>query len=79
MNRLDRFASRKLLTAACAILIVAANHAWTLGLTTEDVRSITDIALAAIGSQAGIDLIERIAPMVATKTRSTPPGGNNVA
>ena len=58
-------ASRKLVTAALAIVAVAANRAWSLGLGPDEIKAITDIALTAIGSQAGIDLAERALPLLA--------------
>ena len=64
MSALDRLASRKLLAALFAIAAVAANRKWGLGLTPDEIQSITDIALAAIGSQAGIDLAERALPLL---------------
>lgn len=65
MNPLAPLASRKLVTAALAIIAVAANRAFALGLGPDEIRAITDIALAAIGSQAGIDLAERALPLLA--------------
>ncbi|WP_428563426.1 MAG: hypothetical protein ACP59X_00170 [Solidesulfovibrio sp. DCME] len=75
MNTLDKFLSRKLLAAACSIAVIAVNRKWTLGLSDEDIRSVTDIALATIGSQAGIDLAERVLPLVGRKPAATPDGG----
>ncbi|EFL51741.1 conserved hypothetical protein [Solidesulfovibrio fructosivorans JJ]] len=69
MSSMQRLASRKLLAAVFAIAAVAANRKWGLGLTPDEIQSITDIALAAIGSQAGIDLAERALPLF---TRSVP-------
>ncbi|UJX42276.1 hypothetical protein K9F62_06265 [Desulfovibrio sp. JY] len=63
MSSMQRLASRKLLAAVFAIAAVAANRKWGLGLTPDEIQSITDIALAAIGSQAGIDLAERALPL----------------
>ena len=58
----DKFLSRKLLAALCSVAVIAVNRKWGLGLGDEDVRAIADIALTAIGSQAGIDLAERLLP-----------------
>ncbi|WP_300158274.1 hypothetical protein [Solidesulfovibrio sp.] len=62
MSARDKLLSRKLLAAACSMAVIAANRKWSLGLGDEDVRAISDIALATIGSQAGIDLAERLLP-----------------
>lgn len=75
MTRLDKFLSRKLLAALCCVAVIAANRKWSLGLSDEEVRSITDIALAAIGSQAGIDLAERLLPL-ASRTAAPAPQGD---
>ncbi|MEA4857466.1 MAG: hypothetical protein AAGU21_13395 [Solidesulfovibrio sp.] len=74
MNTLDKFLSRKLLAAACSIAVIAVNRKWSLGLSDEEIRSVTDIALAAIGSQAGIDLAERVLPLLSRKPAATPGG-----
>ena len=62
MTTADKFLSRKLLAALCSVAVIAVNRKWGLGLGDEDVRAIADIALTAIGSQAGIDLAERLLP-----------------
>ena len=62
MTAADKFLSRKLLAALCSVAVIAVNRKWGLGLGDEDVRAISDIALTAIGSQAGIDLAERLLP-----------------
>ena len=76
---MGRLASRKLLAALFAIAAVAANRKWGLGLTPDEIQSITDIALAAIGSQAGIDLAERALPYLqqrAAPAKRTPDGAS---
>jgi hypothetical protein len=62
MTAANKLLSRKLLAALCSVAVIAVNRKWGLGLGDEDVRSIADIALTAIGSQAGIDLAERLLP-----------------
>lgn len=62
---MNRLASRKLVMAVLAIAAVALNRKWGIGLTTEEIQAIVDIALAAIGSQAGLDLAERALPLLA--------------
>lgn len=74
MSAMERLASRKLLAAVAAIAAVAANRKWGLGLMPDEIQSITDIALAAIGSQAGIDLAERALPLLA---RPAPAAGES--
>jgi len=69
---MNRLASRKLITAALAIAAVALNHKWGMGLTQDEIQAVVDIALAAIGSQAGIDLAERAVPLL---TRTPAPTG----
>lgn len=59
----SRLASRKLLVAVASIAAVAVNRKWGMGLTPDEIQAVTDIALAAIGSQAGIDLAERTLPL----------------
>lgn len=59
---MNRLASRKLCLAILAIAAVALNRKWGMGLTDEEIRAVVDIALAAIGSQAGLDLAERALP-----------------
>ncbi|MHC1712782.1 MAG: hypothetical protein AB9872_11605 [Solidesulfovibrio sp.] len=60
----QRLASRKLVVAALSIAAVTLNRKWGIGLTPEEIQAITDITLAAIGSQAGIDLAERTLPLL---------------
>jgi hypothetical protein len=60
----QRLASRKLVVAALSIAAVTLNRKWGIGLTPEEIQAITDITLAAIGSQAGIDLAERALPLL---------------
>lgn len=72
MTSMGRLASRKLLTAILAIAALALNRKWSLGLTLEEIQAITDIALTAIGSQAGIDLAERTLPLLARPRSETP-------
>ena len=72
MNAMNRLASRKLLAAVLSIAAVALNRKWGIGLTPDEIQSITDIALAAIGSQAGIDLAERAAPLLRRPRTDTP-------
>lgn len=69
-----RLASRKLLVAVVSIVAVALNRKWGMGLTPDEIQSVTDIALAAIGSQAGIDLVERTLPLL-PRSRTKPAGG----
>jgi hypothetical protein len=59
---MNRLASRKLCMAALAILAVALNRKWGMGLTPDEIQAVVDIALAAIGSQAGLDLADRALP-----------------
>jgi hypothetical protein len=68
-------ASRKLLVAVISIIAVALNRKWGMGLAPDEIQAVTDIALAAIGSQAGIDLAERALPLL-PRGRSAPDGGN---
>lgn len=60
---MQRLASRKLIMGGLAILAVTLNHKWGMGLTQDEIQAVVDIALAAIGSQAGIDLAERAVPL----------------
>ena len=60
---MNRLASRKLLVAALAMAAVAVNRKFALGLTPDDIQGIVEVALTAIGSQAGIDLAERALPL----------------
>ena len=62
-------ASRKLVAALCAIAAVALNRKLGMGLTPDEIQAVTDIALAAIGSQAGIDLAQSALPLL-TKARN---------
>ena len=64
MNAASPAASRKLWAAALAIAAVALSRKYSMGLTPDEIQSITDIALAAIGSQAGIDLAETALPHI---------------
>ena len=64
MTRVSPMASRKLWVAALAIAAVALSRKYSMGLTPDEIQSITDIALAAIGSQAGIDLAETALPHI---------------
>jgi hypothetical protein len=59
---MNRLASRKLCLAVLAIAAVALNRKWGMGLTPDEIQAVVDIALAAIGSQAGLDLAERALP-----------------
>lgn len=68
---MNRLASRKLVMAVLAIAAVALNRKWGIGLTTEEIQAIVDIALAAIGSQAGLDLAERALPLLARGATQT--------
>jgi len=68
----QRLASRKLLLALCSIAAVALNRKWGMGLTPEEIQAITDIALTAIGSQAGIDLAERALPLLSRPRNDRP-------
>uniref|UniRef100_I2PXJ2 Uncharacterized protein n=1 Tax=Desulfovibrio sp. U5L TaxID=596152 RepID=I2PXJ2_9BACT len=70
----SRLASRKLLVAVISIIAVALNRKWGMGLTPDEIQAVTDIALAAIGSQAGIDLAERALPLL-SRPRTTPGPG----
>lgn len=65
MNAASPAASRKLWAAALAIAAVALSRKYSLGLTPDEIQAITDIALTAIGSQAGIDLAEKALPLLA--------------
>jgi len=62
---MNRLASRKLVMACLAIAAVALNRKWGMGLTPDEIQAVVDIALAAIGSQAGLDLADRALPMLA--------------
>ena len=62
MTGVSPMASRKLWAAALAIAAVALSRKYSMGLTPDEIQSITDIALAAIGSQAGIDLAATALP-----------------
>lgn len=75
MTAVSRLASRKLLVAVFSIVAVAVNRKWGMGLTPDEIQAITDIALTAIGSQAGIDLAERAIPLL-SRPRTPNPGGN---
>ena len=64
MTRVSPLASRKLWAATLAIIAVALSRKYSMWLTPDEIQSITDIALAAIGSQAGIDLAETALPHI---------------
>ena len=68
---MNRLASRKLVVAGLAIAAVTLNHKWGMGLTQDEIQAVVEIALAAIGSQAGIDLAERAMPVLG-RLGSTP-------
>ena len=72
MNDNSPLASRKLWAAILAIAAVALSRKWSMGLTPDEIQAITDIALTAIGSQAGIDLADKALPLLA-RPRQTPP------
>jgi hypothetical protein len=76
MNPVERLASRKLVAACVSIAAVALNRKWGMGLTPDDIQGITDIALAVIGSQAGIDLAERALPLL-VRPRTEPTRRND--
>ena len=78
MNTLASLASRKLVTAVLAIMALAANRAWSLGLGADEIRAITDIALTAIGSQAGIHLAERALPLLVRSATTRTEAGSHV-
>ncbi|MGD9607945.1 MAG: hypothetical protein AB7U59_00920 [Desulfovibrionaceae bacterium] len=61
---MNRLASRKLVMACLAIVAVALNRKWGMGLSPDEIQAVVDIALAAIGSQAGLDLADRALPML---------------
>lgn len=65
MNENAPIASRKLWVAVLSIAVVALSRKWSMGLTPDEIQAITDIALTAIGSQAGIDLAEKALPLLA--------------
>ncbi len=69
---MNRLASRKLCLAVLAIAAVALNRKWGMGLTPDEIQAVVDIALAAIGSQAGLDLAERALPYL-TQPRTAAP------
>ncbi|OLN27029.1 hypothetical protein DVDV_2329 [Desulfovibrio sp. DV] len=71
MNDNSPMASRKLWAAVLAIAAVALSRKWSMGLTPDEIQAITDIALTAIGSQAGIDLAEKALPLI-TKAQIPP-------
>ena len=71
MNDNSPMASRKLWAAVLAIAAVALSRKWSMGLTPDEIQAITDIALTAIGSQAGIDLAEKALPLI-TKAQTPP-------
>lgn len=75
----QRLASRKLWTALFSIAAVAFNRKWGMGLTPDEIQAVTDIALTAIGSQAGIDLAERALPLLARPRGETPRSPDHVA
>ena len=56
---MNNLSSRKLVASLIAILAIALNGKFGLGLTDQEIQSITNIAMAAICSQAGIDLAEK--------------------
>ena len=65
MSAASPVASRKLWAAVLAIAAVALGRKYSMGLTPDEIQAITDIALTAIGSQAGIDLAEKALPLLA--------------
>ena len=71
MNDNSPMASRKLWAAVLAIAAVALSRKWSMGLTPDEIQAITDIALTAIGSQAGIDLAGKALPLI-TKAQTPP-------
>ena len=71
MNENAPMASRKLWAAVLAIAAVTLSRKWSMGLTPDEIQAITDIALTAIGSQAGIDLAEKALPLL-TKSQTPP-------
>ena len=73
MNAASPAASRKLWAAGLAIAAVALGRKYSLGLTPDEIQAITDIALTAIGSQAGIDLAEKALPLLAKPQTPTEP------
>ena len=72
MNDNSPMASRKLWAAILAIAAVALSRKWSMGLTPDEIQAITDIALTAIGSQAGIDLAERALPLLSRPRNDRP-------
>ena len=66
-------ASRKLWAAMFAIAAVALGRKYSMGLTPDEIQAITDIALTAIGSQAGIDLAAKTLPLLAKPQNPTEP------
>jgi len=50
---------------------VALNRKWGMGLTPDEIQAVVDIALAAIGSQAGLDLADRALPMLTRSGTTT--------
>jgi hypothetical protein len=61
---MSRLVSRKLVMACLAIAAVAINRKWGMGLTPDEIQAVVNIALAAIGSQAGLDLAEKALPLL---------------
>jgi hypothetical protein len=71
MTVTQRLASRKLVIALVSIATVTLNRKWGIGLAPEEIQAIIDITLAAIGSQAGIDLVERTLPLLVRSRTET--------
>jgi hypothetical protein len=71
---MNRLVSRKLLVAVLAIAAVVLNRKWGVGLTREEIQAVVDVALAAIGSQAGLDLAERALPLLSRGNGPAGPG-----
>lgn len=61
---MNRLASRKLVAALASIALIAVNARYKIGLTDEEIRSITDITLAALGLQGGVDVIQALIPAI---------------
>lgn len=69
---MNRLASRKLCLAILSIAAVALNRKWGMGLTADEIQAVVDITLAAIGSQAGLDLADKALPYL-TRPRDGAP------
>ena len=61
---MNRLASRKLVTALASIALIAVNARYKIGLTDEEIKSITEITLAALGLQGGVDVIQALTPAI---------------